>query len=376
MHNSNISSKNKKYCISEAPPEVDQEWCDFISGRSDVAIYHHPAWLHVLEDETKQQVLRLVCRDENERLVGVYPLQYTSGLPMGIGGVLAAKRLSSLPRTPIGGPIATNSVVEAMLVQKSIEISAQTGDRLLQIKSHDHTLQEKIPSLSRFFWREEYITEIPRAPEEIRFGDSKNHSAIKRAVNKALRHGIKVRYSHDDNDLTKWYALYAETTRFHVVPARSLNFFRDLWKYLMPFGLVQLILAETGKEDGTEIIDGNILFRYNNTMTYAFNGSKREFFNFRPNDLLHWTAIHDAQTEGLAYYDFGEVAGDNEGLTAYKKKWTSQKRSLYHFYYPEADMQNQERVGVTNTMGMKRKLWNLLPLKVTTMIGAEVNKYL
>jgi hypothetical protein len=377
MNNSNISGKDQKYTVSEAISEMDHEWCDFISGMSDATIYHHPAYLHVLEDETNQPVLRLVCRDKNAKIVGVYPLQYTVGLPFGLGGLLAVKRLSSLPRTPVGGPIAINNVVETMLVKKAIEISITDTDRLIQIKSYDPTLHEKIPGLSRFFWRELYITKIPHAPEEIRFGDSKNHSAIKRAVNKALRNGIKARYTNSEADLINWYDLYADTMRFHAVPARSINFFRCLCKYLMPLGLAQLIIAEMKKKGRNKIVAGNILFRYNKMMVYEFGGSKRAAFDLRPNDLLHWTAIHDAQAEGFEYYDMGEVAEDHEGLTSYKKKWTTEKRSLYHFYYPEPDIQqNQERIGGRNVIGMKRKLWNILPLKVTTMIGAKINKFL
>ena len=376
MNNSNISSKDQKYSISEATPEIDQEWSDFISERSDATIYHHPAWLRVLQNETKQPILRLVCRDENARLVGVYPIQYTRGMPLGLGGILAAKRLSSLPRTPIGGPIAVNNVIEAMLVKKAFEISDKNGGPLIQIKSYDHTLHEKIPGLFRFFWREVYITKIPCAPKEIRFGNSKNHTAIKWAVNKALRHGIKVRYAHSDCDLIKWYDLYADTMRFHAVPARSINFFRGVWKYLMPLGLAQLILAEVGKEDKTEIIAGNILFRYNKIMVDAFNGSKREDFDLRPNDLLHWTAIHDAQTAGFEYYDLGEVADDNDGLSSYKKKWATETKPLYHFYHPEPHIPDQKIIGSRNSIGMKGKLWNLLPLKITTLIGDKVNKFL
>jgi hypothetical protein len=111
-------------------------------------------------------------------------------------------------------------------------------------------------------------------------------------------------------------------------------------------------------------------------MVYEFGGSKRAAFDLRPNDLLHWTAIHDAQADGFEYYDMGEVAEDHDGLTSYKKKWTSEKRSLYHFYYPEPDIQDQERLGGRNFIGMKRKLWNLLPLKLTTMIGAQINNCL
>lgn len=371
-----MNSEEQKYKVSEATSDVDQEWCGFISGKPNATVYHHPAWLRVLQDETKQQVLRLVCRDENERLVGVFPLQYTRGFLLGLGGVLAAKRLSSLPRTPVGGPIAVNNVVEEMLIKKAIEISGKNSGWLIQIKSYDKTLHEKVPVLSRFFWREVYITKIPCTQEEIKFGNSKNHSIIKRAVNKAIRNSLKIRYTHSDLDLLRWYDLYGETMRFHAVPAHSLNFFRGIWKHLMPLGLAQLILAESENGGRTEIIAGNILLQYNKIMGYAYNGSKRETFDLRPNDLLHWTAIHDAQRAGFEYYDLGEAAADQEGLTSYKKKWASEKRLLYHFYHPTPDIPSPKGIDRRSGNGMKRKLWNLLPLKVTAMIGSNINKYL
>lgn len=371
-----MNSKDQKYIISEATPEMDQAWVDFISGASDATIYHHPLWLHVLENETNQKVLRLICKDENSKIVGIFPLQYTKGMPFDLGGFLAAKRLSSLPRTPMGGPIAVNSVIEEMLIKKAFEIRGKKEGQLIQIKSYDPTLHEKIPSLSRFIWREVYITKIPSAPKEIRFGNAKNFSGIKCSVKKALKHGIKIRYSHSDSDLIKWYDLYAETMKFHAVPARSINFFRDIWKYLMPLELCQLVLAEVVKGNGTEIIAGSILLRFNKTMVHAFNGSKREFFDLSPNDLLQWTTIHDAQADGFEFYDLGEAAEDHEGLASYKRKWASEKRPFYHFYYPAPGIQDQKGIGGRNITGLKRKLWNLLPLKVTTIIGAQINKYL
>lgn len=372
-----MDNKDQLYDLFEATSDVDNEWIDFISRMSDATIYHHPAWLKILEDETGQQIIRLICRDGDKKLVGILPLQYTKGFPLGLGGVLASKRLSSLPRTPIGGPLVENNIIGEMLIRKAIEIARKDNNKcLLQVKSYDDTLHNKIFNLSRYFWRETYLAKIPSTQKEIRFGNSKNHSGIKWAVNKALQNNIKARYSCSEGDLIRWYELYAETMRFHAVPARSIYFFRSIWKHLMPLGLAQLILAESEEKNKAGIIAGSILLRYKKIMVHAFNGSKRNAFDLRPNDLLHWTAIHDAQREGFEYYDLGEVAEGHEGLASYKKKWASEKRPLYHFYYPEPDIIVKKSLGGRNILGVRRKLWNFLPLKVTTIIGQKVCNYL
>lgn len=371
-----MGSKKQKYIISEADCAVDQEWCDFIFGNSNATLYHHPSWLKVLENETGEKVLRLICRDTDQRIVGVFPLQYTKGMPLGLGGVFGGKRLSSLPRTPVGGPIAVNSIVEEMLIKTAIEVIDKNNERFIQIKSYDRTLSEKMPYLSRVFWRNTYFVKIPPAPTEIRFGTSSNHSAIKRAVNKATKAGVVTRYSDNQSDLVKWYDLYAETMRFHMVPARSIGFFKSVQKNLMPLGLAKLMLAEVDTNSGTQIIAGNLLFCYNKSVVYAFNGSRRNILDLRANDLLHWRAIYDFQSEGFEYYDLGEVAEGNKGLASYKEKWASGKCPLYHFYYPVRKLISARSGDAIKRQEIGRILWICLPLKITALMGREIYKRL
>ena len=136
--------------------------------------------------------MRLVCRNEQAEIAGILPLQHTRGLPLGFGGALAEKRLSSLPRTPVGGPVAVNDIAEALLVEKAIELGSQNDGCLLQIKSYNSNLHQKSSGLSRFFWRDFFAVKIPPHPADIQFGNSRNHSAIKRAIRKAIRGGVSV----------------------------------------------------------------------------------------------------------------------------------------------------------------------------------------
>ncbi len=374
--------ENKKVLQAEkinvfiADSSYDEKWLEFLDDHPEGTIYHHPLWLKILENESKQKVLKLICTDENKNIVGIFPLQYTKGFPFGIGGVPGAKRLSSLPRSPIGGALTRNDLVTKAMIEKAISMVQNDNDRLLQIKSYKTNLNEKIESLNKYLWREIYIKEIPDYPGEIRFGNSRNHAAVKRAVNKAKRNGVTFRVADTLEDLIKWYKLYLDTMRFHTTPARSFGFYKDQWELLKPEGLMQLVLAELDENGKKIIIAGSVLFYFNKTVTYAFNGSSRKHFELRPNDILHWEAIFNAQKEGYKYYDLGEVSKDHSGLAAYKKKWGSDVWEMYHYYYPKPGKLEENELDSGTAGGMKEKIWQRLPLNITAKIGKSVYKKL
>ena len=98
--------------------------------------------------------------------------------------------------------------------------------------------------------------------------------------------------------------------------------------------MMQLALAEQSKKGKKKIIAGLVLYYFNKTVTFAYNGSSRKYFDLRPNDLLHWDTIHNAQKERYKFYNMGNVRNNDPGLAAYKKKWGSEKCQTYQYFYP------------------------------------------
>jgi len=372
---SNIS-KEQSYVIKEVDAGFDEKWIEFILKNAECSIYYHPSWFKVLEEETNQKTIKLAYLDNRGLIVGIMPLQFTKGVPFGIGGALGTKRISSLPRTPVGGPVASNKEIADILLSKAIKISKENSKYRLQIKSFNDELNERIPALSKYYWREFYFTDIPKYPEKLRFGNSKNHTKIKWGINKALKSGVRIRYSESAKDILAWYKLYLDTMKFHTTPPRSLRFFKSLWKNLKPKGLMQLVFAELEEDGKQRIIAGSIFLTFNKVVVYAFNGSDRNDFELRPNDLIHWTVIHDAQKKGFEIYDWGEVTKGQKGLAAYKEKWSSNKLDMYHYYFPDFKNKDEDNIDSGIKEGLLKNLWNLLPLKVTSTIGTQIFKYL
>jgi serine/alanine adding enzyme len=90
----------------------------------------------------------------------------------------------------------------------------------------------------------------------------------------------------------------------------------------------------------------------------------------RPNDAIHWQAIHDACREGFRRYDLGEVSEENMGLSRYKRKWGAEPHRLYRYYYPAP---RDVGVGILESNRAIRRIagliWQRLPLTATALLG-------
>jgi hypothetical protein len=373
-----------KLRVSTENGKSGESWAEYVKNHKNGTIYYHPSHLQVLETQSRQKLLRLVCRDENDQIRGVLPLQYTKGMPHNFGGALVAKRLASLPRTPVVGPLADDNDVAAELINAALEFTKKDPGRLLHVKTYNPDLP--CGSLSKFSYKDEYVTEIPPYPQKLRFGNSKNHSSIKRAVKKAINNGVEYRLAESEKDLKQWYKLFLNLNRYHTNPPRPYKLFKISWDILHPKGMMQVALAEQKIKGKKKIIAGLLLYYFNETVTFAYNGSSRSYFDLRPNDFLHWNAIHNAQKEGYKFYNWGNAGEDNAGLASYKKKWCSKKFPIYQYFYPRPTVKgyNESTTVIdynkgsdpSEFVGIKKFLWQLVPLSLTTMIGRLVYKYL
>jgi CelD/BcsL family acetyltransferase involved in cellulose biosynthesis len=362
--------------VIEVEPETDPRWEAFLSSQPSASIYHHPGWLKVLQREYHQPSLHLACEDEHGRLHGVLPLLYTRGLPFHLGGHLGARRLASLPRTPVAGPLATDRGSLVALVRAAVDrVSAQSGMRL-QLKVTSTDLDGLVEDVVGTPWRMSYVADLPADPELIRFGDSRNNSRIRWAVRKAAKLGVRVRPAEASADVRAWYQLYLDTMRFNMVPPRPYRAFAAMWDVLQPLGLMRLLVAERNGVAHRKIIAGAILLMFGDTVYYAFNGRDRRHLELRPNEAIQWQAIHDSCREGYRRYDLGEVTQRDVGLAGFKSKWGA-PTPLYHYYHPLPRELERKEHRVDGRSGKVAKVaWRLVPRRATQLVGDKLYAFL
>ncbi len=362
--------------VVETNPQTDPRWLSFVVKHPHGSIYHHPAWLKALEREYRQKGLFLTCEDSSGQILGILPLIYTRGLPLSFGGPLTGRRLSSLPRTPIAGPLSIDSQATIVLLREALKRVSQNPGIHLQIKTEGPELDGLVDGIVCMPWRLSYVLPLVATPDGcFRVADSDHRYTIKKAINKATRLGVRVRPAETVTDLHAWYLLYLDTMRRNLVPARPYRFFVALWELLQPKGLLQLLLADRLDAGKSRIIAGTIFLKLAPTVSCAFNGSSSGDLSLRPNDVIYWHAINDACRQGFRFFDFGEVADERPELARYKIKWGSEAVRLYRYYYPSP---RDREIGVLqqHSPKMAGAVWRRLPLSVTAYLSDRVYSYL
>src|SRR5215207_926909 len=145
--------------IVEIDFKSDPRWDEFVAGHPDGLVYHHSRWLSALQHEYGQRPVALAHEDEDLKLRGVLPLMYTKGLPFRLGGAAASRRLSSLPRTPVAGPLALDAQATAALLDGALARVHQDQGTRLQIKVQRQI--DGVPAqLTEAPWRVSYVLRL------------------------------------------------------------------------------------------------------------------------------------------------------------------------------------------------------------------------
>jgi Acetyltransferase (GNAT) domain len=354
--------------VIKIDPRTDPRWEALLSTVPGSLIYQHPSWLEVLEEAFRYKPVHLACEDSSGQLQGILPLY-------SMRGVFTGRRYSSLPRTPVAGPLARNDQALTALTRAALEYVHDERGAQLQLKV-PYQLESQVEGVVGMPWRKTYLLKLPEHPELLHIGNKRNHSRIKWAVNKATRLGVQVCPATSEYELQLWYELYLETMRRIAVPPRPYYFFAILWRRLQPRGLMRLLLAKHYEAGCSRLLAGSLFLMFGQTTFYAYAGWRREDVALRPNDAIHWRAIHDACNEGFSSYDFGEVVEDNQGLAEFKSKWGAEPQWLYRYYYPTPrEMEMSILDSDTRARQFMVAAWRRLPIKATALLGNLAHQY-
>lgn len=356
--------------VVDIDPRTDPRWGAFVQSHPEGLVYHHPLWIEVLQRTYGHEPACLACEDQDGTLQGVLPLFRSRGLFLG-------QRWSSLPHSPVGGPLVRNQRAVMALLRAAMARIDRTPGSSLQIKLPPGTRHAAADGLVTVAGEMTFVLDLPDRLEALRFGSSRNHSRLAWSVRKAAKQHIEVRPAESETDLHAWYPLYLDTMRRHAVPPRPFQLFRAMWDLLRPAGIMRFLLAEQRLTGRTRLIAGSMLLMSGRTVFYAFNGWRREERPEHANDAIQWHAIRDACREGYAHYDFGEVDPHNRGLADFKTKWGAAATRLYRWYYPQPQRFDALIRGASSAGGrLVPAAWRWLPLKVTALLGDRLYRRL
>lgn len=405
------SPPSQKLRVVEVDFRNDRRWLDYLLTHRDALVYHHPGWITALEAEYGRKCIALACEGEDGQLQGVLPLLPTRGFPLRWARNQVRKRLSSLPRTPLAGPLASSEAALVALVRAAIERVKNGPGFQLELKTMIPNLADLVPELQRIEWRGTYVrglptndeperdligdqSRTPRASGKLSFGSSRQNHQVKWAVNKAKKQGVFMRPASGKSELKRWYELYLILMQRHAVPPRPLRFFERLWDELQPLGLMELAIADLGGpdvyEDETDstrppanaaagtMVSGSIQVQFGHTSFWAFTGSTEDSTRLHVNDLTLWYGMHESCRQGYDWFDLGEVAENHPELMQFKAKWGTIIKPMYRYYYPPLPVSEEEEKNAPEPWlsRMVASVWRKLPLPIVAALGDWILSYL
>jgi lipid II:glycine glycyltransferase (peptidoglycan interpeptide bridge formation enzyme) len=156
---------------------------------------------------------------------------------------------------------------------------------------------------------------------------SRMHEMHRRNINTARKNNVQIVFGNTHEQMMEFYNLHLRTRQSQGVPIQPLGFFKKLKTMVMDQGLGFLLLAY---KDG-ECIAGAVFLHWHKTLTYKYGASSAASLNYRPNNLIMWTAMQWGCQHGFTCFDLGRTDLENTGLRTFKTRWGALEEPLYYY---------------------------------------------
>jgi hypothetical protein len=296
-----------------------EEWQAFLNNHSQGSLFHRWEWQEIIEQGFGLQVNRLGIFDEQNKLVGLFPLveRKMSFLK------LAGSPLSGVA-TPHSGPLGDFPLED--FVQALDEFSALKKIDYLELGLPCLGVEEVL--LTHGYAVQELKTldlDIPNTEEELW---SNLEVRCRNAVRKAEKSGVTI---VRPTSLDEWLEPYIELSvgvyaRQGKQPPFSKQYFTALWKELYPKGDLVVLMAY---HEGVPIAGG--IFPKDRQVAYYLDGvSDREYNKMVPNNLVQWEYLKLGFQSGIKLYDM--VGANIPSIAKFKQSFGSNERQYLYAY--------------------------------------------
>ena len=287
---------------------------------------------------------------KNRRIVGILPLLVCPAFPRGI-------RLITLPFCGVHGSLCADSPeIEAALVSAAWEILQQRCGLYLELREAEAKKLEKVLVNDLFA---SYRLNFKGDPDAV--WSEQVDSKARNQVRKAEKSGLTWKIGAEEF-LRPFYEIYCETMRDLGSPPHSFRFFKEMIRCFESNTFIAMVLLNKNPVAAMWIVGDR------HSVVDPWAGSKREYRDLCPNNLLYWQSIRWAIEGGYRVFDLGRSMRGS-GHARFKLQWGSTERPAYYYYLlnkahkpPNLNPENK----VVQTLA---HLWRFLPLRMTQWIG-------
>lgn len=331
-----------------------QRWDDYVRRHTTASPYHLSAWGSAIESAYGHRRIDLIAETQG-RVSGVLPATEIIQ-PFRKGSYF------SLPFCDVGGCISDSQEINDRLTQALIDLAKENGRSSVEIRERH---QETAPIEPGFDGKVSMLLDLPESSDEL-FGSFK--AKLRSQVRKAEKNGLTFRTGRGTEDIDLFYRVMARNMRDLGSPVHSRSWFDCIRKRYgedMVIGLVH---------KGDVPVGAGILVFAEHIAAIPWASTIAEYNRLAPNMLLYWNLLKFATDRGCRVFDFGR-SSYGEGTYRFKKQWGAEPVPLSWTSYDSEGTVQENAAGGQRLRGVAESLWRLLPVRLTTVIGPSIRKF-
>jgi hypothetical protein len=284
----------------------DSEWENFINVTPGSTFYHSLKWKEVIESSFPVNTLYLTVRNDDGRLVGIYPACILTKA--------STRVLDSLPFSDFGGPVFEKRTEEqacTILYRTIDEFCRRNSVSLAEICLECGRSYENFFKSSRSYVTTNkgvvYLDLMSRSSDMVWKSLA---SKQRQKIRKLEKNGFTVREASNKTDLKTFLSLYHQNMQYLGVPGFGPDFFENVWDILYPQNFT-ILFAEMKTSLG-----GVAFFKYDKTIYLTYFGMDRESLQHIPAvaPFLFWKAINWAEKNGFTTVCFGSTPAQPKSM--------------------------------------------------------------
>jgi FemAB-related protein (PEP-CTERM system-associated) len=207
--------------------------------------------------------------------------------------------------------------------------------------------------------------ELPSTVEVLWKGfPSKLRSQIRRAQKESMVVLIGEKEYLDD-----FYCVFSRCMRDLGTPVYGKRFFETI---LSVFSKEARICLVRWKE---KTLAAGLMYGFRRTLEVPWASSDKRYNHLAPNMLLYSSALEYACQEGFHLFDFGRST-PGSGTYRFKEQWGARPVPLHWHYWLHEGVEVPQLNPQNPRYGLAIKIWQKLPLALTTHLGPHIVKYL
>jgi len=347
------SARSEASTIVRTMGDADRaRWDEFVTASPDATFFHRSAWRDVVESVFGHRTFFLYA-ERNGRIVGVLPLARQKS-------VLFGDALISLPFCVYGGVVAADPVAADALLDAAERQAESLGVGHLECRNVARRREAWTTTDLYVTFRKQIVTD-----------HDANMLAIPRKQRAMVRKGIKAGLVGEvDDDLDRFFALYADNVHRHGTPAQSRRYFETLKK---TFGGDCRVL--TIVTPGGQAVSSVLSFAFRDEILPYYAGDAVASRETAANDFKYWDLMRRSADEGFTLFDYGR-SKVGTGPYDFKRNWGFTPQPLgYEYKLIRAD-----QVPENNPLNPRYRafiaMWRRLPLSIANRVGPLIARSL